>query len=124
MENGRGTVALDPKFAEIVNTGVDYHVFLTPRGDNKGLYIATQSGSSFEVRESQGGTSTLAFDYRIVAKRKGQEAKRLEDISVGMNSGRSIHENRLEHKTKPAPAVQKHPPNPRPDMVAATHPVR
>ena len=45
-------------------------MFLTPEGDCKGLYVQDKRGASFEVRELQGGSSSIAFSYRIVAKRK------------------------------------------------------
>ncbi len=77
LGNGRATVKLDPVFTETVNTENDYHVFLTPKGDCTGLYVANQSASSFEVRELQGGKSAIEFDYRIVAKRKDHEQARL-----------------------------------------------
>lgn len=79
---GRATVKLDPIFAETVSTQVEYHVFLTPRGDCNGLFVANQSASGFEVRELQHGTSTIEFDYRIVAKRKGYEHDRLTGVEV------------------------------------------
>ena len=63
-----------------MSTEYAYHVFLTPKGDCKGLYIATQAPTSFEVRELQDGKSTIAFDYRVVAKRKGYERARLAEI--------------------------------------------
>lgn len=77
LGNGRATVKLDPVFTETVNTENDYHVFLTPKGDCTGLYVANQSATSFEVRELQGGKSAIEFDYRIVAKRKDHEQARL-----------------------------------------------
>src|SRR4051812_22159160 len=43
---GRGTVKLDPIFAETVSTEVEYHVFLTPKSDCNGLFIANQSSSA------------------------------------------------------------------------------
>src|SRR5262245_62030106 len=60
--------------------GDDYHVFLTPKGDCKGLYVAYQTSTSFEVRELRNGKGTLEFDYRIVAKRRGYERARLAEI--------------------------------------------
>ncbi len=81
LTNGVATVAIDPAFAETANTGAEYHVFLTPNGDSKGLYVTAKSATSFEVRESSGGSSTLAFDYRIVAKRLGHEGERLVDVT-------------------------------------------
>lgn len=83
---GRAVVKLDPIFAETVSTQTDYHIFLTPRGDCKGLYIANQTARSFEVKELQSGKSNLAFDYRIVAKRKGYEETRLAEVKQGNNS--------------------------------------
>jgi hypothetical protein len=81
LTNGVATVAVDPAFAETVSASADYHVFLTPNGDSKGLYVTAKSATSFEVHESGGGTSTLAFDYRIVAKRLGHEGERLVDVT-------------------------------------------
>jgi hypothetical protein len=79
LSNGVALVTLEPVFAQTVNLGVDYHVFLTPNGDSKGLYVSRKTATSFEVRESGSGSSTVAFDYRIVARRKGYEAVRLAD---------------------------------------------
>ncbi len=56
-------------------------MFLTPRGDCRGLYVASQAASGFEVRELQGGTSTLGFTYRIMAHRKDLAAPRLERVT-------------------------------------------
>jgi hypothetical protein len=62
---------------QTVNLPLGYHVFLTPKGDCKGLFVAGETNSGFEVRELSGGKSTVEFDYRIVAHRNGYEAKRL-----------------------------------------------
>jgi hypothetical protein len=69
LKRGRATVTLDADFAKVVTVN-GYRVFLTPEGDCKGLYVRSKRGASFEVRELQGGTSSVAFSYRIVAKRK------------------------------------------------------
>jgi hypothetical protein len=79
LSNGAARVGLDAVFAQTVNTGIEYHVFLTPKGDCKGLYVSNESADAFEVHELGGGTSSVAFDYRIVAKRNGYESVRLED---------------------------------------------
>ena len=86
LSDGSATIALDSDFAEIVNTGVDYHVFLTPNGESKGLYVSQKGPSSFEVRESGGGSSSISFDYRIVAHRKGQEGVRMADLTEQIQS--------------------------------------
>ena len=82
LSSGTATVTLDPVFAETVSASADYHVFLTPRGDSKGLYVTNLTATTFEVHESGGGTTSIAFDYRIVAKRRGLEAQRLTDVTA------------------------------------------
>jgi len=78
---GTARVPLDPVFAETANADMQYYVFLTPRGDCEGLYLASQSSKGFEVRELRGGKSDVPFDYRIVAHRRGFETHRLEDAT-------------------------------------------
>ncbi len=68
-------------FAAVVHTA-DYHVFLTPKGDSRGLYVSSQSATGFTVHEQQGGTNSLAFSYRVVARRKDVEAVRLAKFSL------------------------------------------
>jgi hypothetical protein len=79
--NGSTRIDLDPTFAQTVNTGVAYHVFLTPKGDCKGLYIGGETAQGFEVHEMGGGRSNIAFDYRIMAKRNGFENVRMADVT-------------------------------------------
>jgi len=81
LVDGRAVVTIRPDFASTVNLNVDYHVFLTPLGDCRGLYVARKTPTSFEVRELGGGRSNIAFDYRIVAKRLGYEEVRMEPLS-------------------------------------------
>ena len=77
--NGTALVRIEPTFAQTVNTETEYRVFLTPNGDCKGLYVTNKTTNSFEVHELGGGTSSISFDYRIIAKRKGYENIRLAD---------------------------------------------
>ncbi len=81
LQNGVATIRLEETFAEAANTEAEYHVFLTPRGDTQALYISNESAGGFEVRESGNGTHSVAFDYRIVAKRRGHETERLVDVT-------------------------------------------
>jgi hypothetical protein len=81
LTGGVATIRLEPHFAKTVSGLADYHIFLTPAGDCDGLYIANKTATSFEVRELRSGTSSVQFDYRIVAHRKGFEAARLPDVS-------------------------------------------
>jgi hypothetical protein len=69
LKRGRAVVKIDADFAKVIKRS-DYHVFLTPCGDCRGLYVRRQGGLSFEVRELAGGTSSAAFSYRIVGRRK------------------------------------------------------
>ena len=62
LARGRGTVELDGDFAKVIKPA-DYHVFVTPEGDCRGLYVAEKKTASFEVRELGGGTSSVAFSY-------------------------------------------------------------
>ncbi len=68
MIAGVADVQIDPSFASTINRSAEYFVFLTPMADTRGLYVSAKGSSSFEVREAQGGHSTLFFDYRIVAR--------------------------------------------------------
>ena len=69
LKRGRAVVKLDADFGKVIKRG-DYHVFFTPRGDCRGLYVRSEGGASFEVRELAGGKSSVAFSYRIVGRRK------------------------------------------------------
>lgn len=81
LSNGSARIDLEPTFAQTVNTDLDYHVFVTPRGECEGLYVTDLTPSGFEVRELHHGSSSIAFDYRIIAKRKNYENVRLADLT-------------------------------------------
>jgi len=82
LSGGTAKVALDPGFAQTVNTSTEYHVFLTPKGDCKGLYVTNETATGFVVKELGGGTSGVEFDYRIIALRIGYENVRLPIAAV------------------------------------------
>jgi len=100
LERGVAVVKIDPAFAETVSADVSYHVFITPNGDAEALYVINKTATSFEVRESKGGTSSLTFDYRIVAKRRGYEAQRLTDVTERFNAESA---QAMPHKADGAP---------------------
>lgn len=81
LASGTARVTLDFSFAQTVNVDSDYHVFLTPAGECRGLYVTNKTANGFEVREIGGGQSNVAFDYRIVALRRGFETVRLTDMT-------------------------------------------
>jgi hypothetical protein len=76
LVKGRAIIALDRKFLSVVRGA--YHVFLSPEGDCRGLYVSRKSAGRFEVREFQGGTASVPFSYRLVARRKDVKAERFE----------------------------------------------
>jgi hypothetical protein len=76
LVNGMITVEFEPIFAQTVNLTEDYHIFFTPLGDCS-LYVAEKTPASFTVKAIGGQTCSIAFDYRIVAKRVGYENTRL-----------------------------------------------
>jgi hypothetical protein len=93
LQNGATTVSIEPTYAQTVNTTIEYHVFLTPKGDCKGLYVTNETSTTFDVRELGGGQSSVAFNYRIVAKRKGLERLRLEVISTDHEQAETIRQH-------------------------------
>jgi len=108
LANGKATVQLEPMFAQTVNGDVDYHVFLTPNGDCEGLYVASKGLAGFEVRELHGGHSNVSFDYRIMARRKGYENVRLEDVTSHFELAKR-NARELEQRIEAARATHKDP---------------
>ncbi|MGA2577640.1 MAG: hypothetical protein ABSH24_16595 [Bryobacteraceae bacterium] len=104
LERGVAVVKLEQAFAETVSGTADYHVFITPNGDSKGLYVTGKTAAGFEVRESGGGTSSVSFDYRIVAKRRGYEAQRLTDVTERFNAEQKSLNRYLKVQSGAAPA--------------------
>lgn len=86
LVQGLAKITLEPTFAQTVNAGMEYHVFLTPKGDCEGLYVTGETSTGFEVHELRHGRSSVAFDYRIVARRKGYEGIRLADKTKDMET--------------------------------------
>ncbi len=83
LVGGAAVVRLDPTFAASIDSASGYRVFVTANGDTRGLFVATKTPNGFLVRESQGGRSTVAFDYRIVATAAGQANVRMAVVGAG-----------------------------------------
>jgi len=127
LHNGAALVTLDAEYAQTVNTGMDYHVFLTPDGDCKGLYVSQKSATSFEVHELGGGNSSIAFDYRIMAKRKGYENVRMADLTGKIQRGsnsKTAAGVRPDHVIPSLSRDAEEPPAPRQPEHAAKAPAR
>lgn len=81
LVKGKAEVRLDPGFAALIKAK-NYHVFVTPYGDCKGMFVTKRSATGFRVSEQQGGTSNVRFAYRVIAKRKGVIAHRLAKVTL------------------------------------------
>jgi len=84
LVDGEITVACDPIFAETVNLEEEYHVFVTPLGEEPVLlFVTDKDATAFTVRgvTLDGKPAACSFDYRIVAKRLGYEDVRLEETT-------------------------------------------
>ncbi|MBC8232927.1 hypothetical protein H8E77_25575 [bacterium] len=79
LVNGRAHIELDPLFLETVtiNSQHPMKVFVQLNDDCNGVFV-TRGNTGFDVIELQKGQSNAHFTYRVVAKRKGFEDKRLE----------------------------------------------
>ncbi len=78
LQAGVAVVRLDPMFLETVTIDETdpMKVFVELNGPSTGVWI--EKGSDrFIVHEQAGGTGDAAFDWRVVAKRKGLESLRL-----------------------------------------------
>jgi hypothetical protein len=102
LRDGVGEVAFDPTFALAANMAPGYHVFLTPKGDCEGLYVTNETATGFQVRELRGGKSNIAFDYRIVAKRRGYESVRMDELEADAETVQAMREfvQRPPHRKK------------------------
>jgi hypothetical protein len=99
---GAASVRLDPVFAASIDTTTAYRVFLTPDGDTRGLYVAAKTRAGFVVRESEGGRTTTAFDYRVVAAALGQAGERMS-LSIQRNASRPPAYPVHRHVKRPLP---------------------
>jgi hypothetical protein len=116
LSGGSAHVEIDPTFAEAANTGVDYHVFITPEGETGQLYVTHKTATGFDVREAKGGKSTAQFSYRIMAKQHGMEQARLTDVTereAKVNAKLAAGRPTLEQMRKAKPmAMPRRPPLP------------
>jgi hypothetical protein len=71
--NGEARVILGETFKLVTNPDIGLTAHVTPRGDCKGLYVASLTTSEMVVKELQGGTSDVTFDYLVYGLRIGFE---------------------------------------------------
>ena len=82
LVGGAAYVRVDPAFANVIDQRTVYSVSITPEGDSNGLFVSQKTLTGFMVHENHAGRSTLAFEYRIVAKPFGSTAKRLPMVDI------------------------------------------
>ncbi len=80
--DGNAHVRLDRTFANATDRDAGYLVFITPEGNSHGLYVTAKTPTGFTVHENDGGTSSLPFSYRIVAKPFGASGQRLPTVDI------------------------------------------
>jgi hypothetical protein len=103
LRQGVARVEVDPDFAAVSRLGDDHHVFLTPEGPSNGLYVTDRSSTGFEVREQGEGTSEISFSCRIMTRRAGVGAGRLERIERPSEAGDSGAAEPADRPTVPWP---------------------
>ncbi len=71
LVNGRAHIQLDPNFSKniVVNEKHPLRVFIQLKGDCKGVYVANESATGFDVIELQGGNSNVEFYWFVTANR-------------------------------------------------------
>lgn len=96
LAHGSAVISFEPTYAQTINSDMEYHVFLTPTGDCKGLYVSNKTANGFEVHELGGGASNIGFDYRVMARRKGYEQIRMADKTEQFSPNAKQHPLRRE----------------------------
>ncbi len=124
--NGRANVELDSRFLATVTVDEKHEmkVFVQLEDECNGVYVE-KGTKGFNVVELANGKSNAAFSYRVVAKRKGYEDKRLDllkgptpeqmvamkdKLKAELAASRAKIEaeqqrNQLEHKTESQKAI-------------------
>ena len=85
LQGGRARILLDPGFAQTVNVEEPYQVFVQAYGDAD-LYVRERTPLGFEVVFRGGNDRNAEFGYRVVARRRGFETRRLERAPWADNS--------------------------------------
>ena len=86
LASGKAHIQLDPLFLEAVTIDSNHPmmVFIQLGDQCKGVYVK-KSATHFDVIECDNGKSSVSFDYRIVAKRKGAEDRRFEHVEAALS---------------------------------------
>lgn len=103
LVNGQAHIRFDDMFIQtiFVDDTHPFHVFLQEQGESNGLYfLPDPDGKGFIVKEKRGGTSNIAFSYRITAKRRFYQ-----DHRFGIDLIQPLENNLIKAKNVPLPPV-------------------
>jgi hypothetical protein len=103
LSNGRAFVPIDARFGDTIDRRVPYLVFVTPEGDGNALFVTQKTPAGFVVRETDGGRSSLAFEYRIVARPIGETGARLEAMATNPLANEIAREESRKPEQLPRP---------------------
>lgn len=71
LENGQRRIAFDPAFIAMLSDDPDALVItVSPNGNSRGLYIASQDAKGFVVRENENGGSNTTFSWIAIGTRR------------------------------------------------------
>jgi hypothetical protein len=101
LVNGRARVELDPLFLETVTVDASnpMRVFIQLQDDCEGTFVKPGL-TGFDVTELRGGSSAAGFIYRVMAKRKGYESKRLDYCAAAERDAHLFPELREKERTE------------------------
>jgi len=73
LVKGEARVRLGDTFRWVANPDIGLTAHLTPHGPSRGLYVAALTTEELVVRENDGGTSDVGFDFLVYGLRLGFE---------------------------------------------------
>jgi hypothetical protein len=76
LENGVKVVdfsLVDEDFVKNISTDTPLKIFVTASEECNGVFVFERAAASFTVKETQSGVSNAAFDWMVVARRKGYD---------------------------------------------------
>ncbi|MFA4906457.1 MAG: hypothetical protein WC645_08150, partial [Candidatus Margulisiibacteriota bacterium] len=99
--HGTARIDFDPAYREIFSDTEPIKVFITLTSNEAvGIYVGSKDGNGFTAQETAGGTSSAAFDWYVVAKRKlGGESSQ-----GGLSSPSLTNEPNITAPSQPTPS--------------------
>jgi len=104
LVNGQATVNLDPDVLALA-AATDYLVFLTEIGDAGGLFVASQTPTSFTVQARVSSPRETGFTYRLIFRRGDLAARRMERVQVPDRPDPQPRPRSIDLSTRPHPVL-------------------